>query len=118
MSNSPQNQDSLEDKLKATFESDNSDKNYNVLKAVVSSVPAVGSLAVAFFDSYIVPPATQRTYKFLETLVRELEELKSKIESVDFESSVFLTTFLHASQIACRTHTKSGYQNPLILKKQ
>jgi hypothetical protein len=104
MSNSPQNQDSLGEKLKAAFDSDNSDKNYNALKAVVSSVPAVGSLAVGFFDSYIVPPATQRTYKFLEILVQELEKLKSKIESVDFESPVFVTTFLHASQIACRTH--------------
>jgi hypothetical protein len=104
MSNSPQNQDSLGEKLKAAFNSDNSDKNYNALKAVVSSVPAVGSLAVGFFDSYIVPPATQRTYKFLEILVQELEKLKSKIESVDFESPVFVTTFLHASQIAGRTH--------------
>lgn len=104
MSNSPQNQDSLEEKLKAAFDSDNSDKNYNATKALVSSVPAIGSLVVNFFDSYIVPPATQRTYKFLETLVRQLEEVKSKIESVDFESPVFLTTFLHAYQIAARTH--------------
>jgi len=104
MSYSPQNQDSLGEKLKVAFDSNNSDKNYNALKAVVSSVPAVGSLAVGFFDSYIVPPATQRTYKFLEILVQELEKLKSKIESVDFESPIFLTTFLHVSQIACRTH--------------
>ncbi len=104
MSNSPQNQDSLEEKLKAVIDSNNSDKNYNATKALVSSVPAIGSLVASFFDSYIVPPATQRTYKFLETLVRELEELKSKIESVDFESPVFLTTFLHAFQIARRTH--------------
>jgi hypothetical protein len=104
MSNSPQNQDSLGEKLKAAFDSDNSDKDYNATKALVSSVPAVGSLFASFFDSYIVPPATQRTYKFLEILVPELEELKSKIESVDFESPVFLTTFLHASQIARRTH--------------
>ena len=39
MSNSSQNQDSLGEKLKATFDSDNSDRNYNALKAVVSSVP-------------------------------------------------------------------------------
>jgi hypothetical protein len=104
MSNNPQNQDSLEEKLKAAFESDNSDKNYNMVKGIVNSLPPVGSLLGGFFESYIVSPATQRTYKFLEILVRELEELKSKIESVDFESPVFLTTFLHASQIARRTH--------------
>jgi hypothetical protein len=69
MSNSSQNQDSLEEKLKAAFESDNSDKNYNALKAVVNSVPAVGSLVAGFIDSYIVPPATQRMRNFLEALV-------------------------------------------------
>lgn len=104
MSNSPENQDSLREKLKATFDSNNSDKNYNVVKGIVSSVPTVGSLLAGFFDNYIVSPATQRSYKFLETLVQELEQLKSKIESVDFESPVFLTTFLHASQIAVRSH--------------
>jgi len=104
MSNNPQNQDSLEEKLKAAFDSDNSDKNYNALKAVVSSIPAVGSLAVGFFDSYIVPPATQRTYEFLEILVRELEKVKSQIESVNFETPVFQTTFMQACQIAVRTH--------------
>lgn len=104
MSNNPQNQDSLEEKVKAVIASNNSDKNYNALKALISSVPTVGSLAVGFFDSYIVSPATQRIYKFLETLARELEELKSKIESVDFESPVFHTTVIQAYQIATRTH--------------
>jgi hypothetical protein len=104
MSNSPQNQDSLGEKLKAAFDSDNSDKNYNAVKGIVSSLPAIGSLVVPFIDSYIVPPATQRTYKFLEILVRELEEAKSKIESVNFESPVFQTTFMQACQIAARTH--------------
>ncbi len=104
MSNTPQNQDSLEEKLKAAFDSDNSDKNYNAVKGIVSSVPAIGSLVVPFIDSYIVPPATQRLHIFLEVLVRELEEVKSKIESVNFESPVFQTTFMQASQIAARTH--------------
>jgi hypothetical protein len=104
MSNNPQNQDSLGEKLKAAFDSDNSDKNYNALKAVVSSVPAVGSLAVGFFDSYIVSPSMQRIRNFLENLVLELEELKSKIELVDFESPAFQTILIRAYQIAVRTH--------------
>jgi hypothetical protein len=103
MSNNHQNQDSLEEKLKTAFESDNSDKNYNMVKGIVNSLP-VGSLLGGFFESYIVSPATKRSYNFLEILVRELEELKSKIELVDFESPVFQTTFMQACQIAVRTH--------------
>ncbi len=104
MSNSPQNQDSLGEKLKAAFDTNNSDKNYNASKALASSIPAIGSLVEGFIDSYIGPPATKRMRKFLEALVEELNQVKSKIESVDFESPVFLTTFLHASQIDARTH--------------
>jgi hypothetical protein len=104
MNNNPQNQDSLEEKLKVAFESDNSDKNYNMVKGFVNSLSPVGSLLGGFFESYIVSPATKRSYKFLEILVRELEVLKSKIELVDFESPVFQTTFMQACQIAVRTH--------------
>ncbi|MEG4397262.1 hypothetical protein [Microcoleus sp. BROC3] len=104
MSNSPQNQDSLEEKLKVVIDSNNYDKNYNVAKALVSSVPAIGSLVVPFVENYIVPPATQRLHIFLGSLVRELEQIKSKIESVNFETPVFQTTFMQACQIAARTH--------------
>ncbi|MEG4091885.1 hypothetical protein [Microcoleus sp. Pol12B4] len=104
MSNSPQNQDSLGEKLKAAFDTNNSDKNYNASKALASSIPAIGSLVEGFIDSYIGSPATKRMRKFLQALVEELNQVKSKIESVDFENPVFLTTFLHAYQIAARTH--------------
>jgi hypothetical protein len=102
MSNSPQNQDLLEE-FKAALESDDSEKNYNMLKAVVNTLPA-GPLLGGFLESYVVSPAMKRRDTFLGILVRELMALKSKIESVDFGSPVFLTTFLHASHIAYRTH--------------
>jgi hypothetical protein len=102
MSNSPQNQNLLEE-FKAALESDDSEKNYNMKKAIVNSLPA-GALLGGFYESYVVSPATKRRDKFVEILVRELMELKSKIELVDFESPVFLTILLHASQIAARTH--------------
>jgi hypothetical protein len=102
MSNNPQDQDLLEE-FKAALESDDSEKNYNMTKAIVNSLPA-GALLGGFFESYVASPATKRRDKFLEILVQKLIELKSKIELVDFESLVFLTTFLHASQIAARSH--------------
>jgi hypothetical protein len=103
MSNIPQNQDSLGEKLKATDRS-NSDIIYNGLKAATSSIPALGPLTEFFIDTYIGPPATKRTRNFLDAVVEELNELKSKIESVNFENPVFQTTFMQACQIAARTH--------------
>lgn len=104
MSDTPQNQDSLEETLKVAFESNDSDKNYNARKAIVSSVPGIGSLLVTFFDSYIVSPSMERIRNFLEILVRQLKELESKVELVDFKSPAFQTIIIQAYQIAARTH--------------
>jgi hypothetical protein len=103
MSNLPQNQDSLGEKLKAT-DSNKSDTIYNASKAFGSLIPAVGPLAEFFIDTYIGPPATKRMRSFLNSLVEELYEVKSKIELVNFENPVFQTTFMQACQIAARTH--------------
>jgi hypothetical protein len=103
MSNIPQNQDSLGEKLKAT-DSKNSDIIYNGTKAATSFIPALGPVAEFFIDSYIGPPATKRMRNFLDALVEELNELKSKIESVNFENPLFQTTFMQACQIVSRTH--------------
>lgn len=104
MSNDPQNQDSLGDKLKATFDNNNSDKNYNLLKAGIGSIPSVGALILGVAEGYLVPPATKRLREFLETLVRGFEELKLKIDLVDFDSPAFQTIFIHTCQIVTRTH--------------
>jgi hypothetical protein len=103
MSNIPQNQDSLREKLKAT-DRNNSDIIYNGLKAATSSIPALGPLTEFFIDTYIGPPANKRTRNFLNAVVEQLNEVKSKIESVNFENPVFQTTFMQACQIAARTH--------------
>jgi len=58
MSNDPQNPDSLGEKLKLTFDSHNSDTNYNLLKAGIGSIPSVGSLILGLAESYIASPAT------------------------------------------------------------
>ena len=105
MSNIPQNQDSLGKKLKAT-DSKNSDIIYNGTKAAASFIPALGPVAEFFLDSYIGPPATKRMRNFLDAVVEELNELKSKIESVNFDNPVFLTTFMQAYQIVTRTHNE------------
>lgn len=104
MADNLQNKSSLEEQLKQAFISTNSDKDYNATKALVNTIPGIGSLTATFMESYITPPATRRLQAFLESLVRELEELKCKNNTVDFNSPVFITTFLQACQIAIRNH--------------
>jgi hypothetical protein len=103
MSNIPQNQDSLGEKLKATDRND-SDIIYNGVKAATSFIPGLAPLTEYFLDTYIGLPATKRTRIFLDAVVEKLNELESKIESVNFENPVFQTTFMQACQIAARTH--------------
>jgi hypothetical protein len=104
MSNIPQNQDSLGEKLKATDRND-SDIIYNSLKAATSfiPIPALTPLTEYFLETYIGPPATKRTRIFLNAVVEKLKELESKLESVNFENPVFQTTFMQACHIAART---------------
>jgi hypothetical protein len=104
MNNSSEDQNSFVEKFKPVGDSNNSDKNYNAIKALISLIPTVGSLAVGLLESRIPSPAMERLYIFLGDLAQEFDKLKSKIELVDFESPAFQTAFIHASQIATRTH--------------
>lgn len=104
MNNSPEDQNSLVEKLKGVRDSNDSDKNYNAIKALISSIPTVGSLTVGFWESRTPSPAMERLYIFLEDLAREFDKLKSKIELVDFESPAFQTTLIYVYQIVIRAH--------------
>jgi hypothetical protein len=104
MSNIAENQGSLREKYKAATESNDSDKDYNLIKAGISVLPGVGPLVVPFFENYVVSPAKQRVDTLLEALVQELEELKFKFESVDLDRPVFQTTLMRACEIALHTH--------------
>jgi hypothetical protein len=110
MNNSPEDQNSFVEKFKAVRDSNDSDKDYNVIKALISSIPTVGSLTVGLWESRIPSPAMERLYIFLEDLAAEFDKLKSKIELVDFESSAFQTVLISVYQIVIRTHQEQKLQ--------
>jgi hypothetical protein len=110
MNNSPEDQNSFIEKFKAVRDSNNSDKDYNAIKALISSIPTVGSLTVGLWESRIPSPAMERLYIFLEDLALEFDKLKSKIELVDFESPAFQTTLIYVYQIVIRTHQEQKLQ--------
>jgi len=94
------NNSGLQEKLDLFKQGNNKDKNYNALKALVSSIPAVGSLSVHFYETYIKEPSSQRLHDFLEKLVQELFILKQQIDAVSFDNPTFQTTFKKAIRIA------------------
>ncbi|MGD1698653.1 hypothetical protein [Dapis sp. BLCC M229] len=60
------NNSELQQKLDLLKQGNNKDKNYNAKKALISAIPAVGSLAVHFYETYIKEPSSQRLHDFLE----------------------------------------------------
>ncbi|MEM1171492.1 MAG: hypothetical protein AAGJ08_21025 [Cyanobacteria bacterium P01_H01_bin.35] len=103
MSNTNDNSE-LQEKLELLKQGNTKDKNYNAKKALVSAIPAVGSLAVTFYDNYIKEPSSQRLHDFLEKLVQELLTLKEQIDAVSFDNPTFQTTFKKAVRIADCEH--------------
>lgn len=99
MSNTNDNSE-LEQKLELLKQGNSQDKNYNAKKALLSAIPAVGSLAVTFYENYIKEPSSQRLHDFLEELVEYLLSLQQKIEAVSFDNPTFQTTFKKAIRIA------------------
>ncbi|NEP79064.1 MAG: hypothetical protein F6K39_13360 [Okeania sp. SIO3B3] len=103
MSNTNDNSDDnskLQEKLELLKQGNSKDKNYNAKKALISAIPAIGSLAVTFYENYIKEPSSQRLHDFLVELVQKFSTLQEKIEAVSFDNPTFHTTFLKAIRIA------------------
>lgn len=99
-----ENKKSLEEELQALIQASNEDNDYNAKKALVSSIPAVGSLVAHFYETYIKNPVTQRHHNFLKILVQELIILKEQANEVNLDNPVFQTAFMQAANIAVRNH--------------
>ena len=95
------NNSELQQKLELLKQGNSKDKNYNAMKALVSAIPAVGSLWVTFYETYIKEPSSQRLHNFLEELVQKLLILEQQIDTVSFvDNETFQTTFKKAIRIA------------------
>ncbi len=84
------------------------DTAHTLTKAGISAIPVVGGPAAELFSAIITPPLSKRREKWIESIVDRLKELESKVDEFSIESlaenDMFLTTVLHASQAAIRSH--------------
>lgn len=79
------------------------DATYGIAKAVVSAIPFVGGPAAELFGLVLAPPLSKRRDEWLESVAKRLEAVEAKLDSLK-DDPAFVTTMLHASQIALRTH--------------
>lgn len=86
------------------------DVAHAVVKGLVSAVPLYGAPAAELLSLVIVPPLQKRRDEWFESLAERLLDATTKREDFDLESlsnnEVFITTVMHASQAAIRSHRK------------
>ncbi len=86
------------------------DVAHTLVKAGLSAIPVLGGPAAEIFSAIVVPPLSKRRDEWIESIVKGLKVLEKKIEDFNIETlsqnDVFITTIMHASQVAIRNHQK------------
>ena len=81
---------------------------HSTAKAGLSQIPFAGGAAAELFALVIAPPLEKRRDEWMASIADELQSLEEKVEGFKLEdlseNDVFITTVLHASQIALRNH--------------
>jgi hypothetical protein len=89
--------------LEQVIKNSDSDKVYNVGKAIINLLPG-GSLGSYIYETYVKSPANQRLDKFLLNLVEAIKEIEDKVESFSPDSPIFQTALISALGTAMRHH--------------
>lgn len=74
-----------------------------LVKGGLSVIPIAGGLASELFELVLAPPLSKRRDAWLESVARRLEAVGAKVDSLG-DDAAFVTTMLHATHIALRTH--------------
>jgi hypothetical protein len=85
------------------------DLAHTTVRAAVSAVPYVGSPALEFFNTVIVPPIVKRQQQWMEEVAEGLRKLEASgaIKMEDLQGNeAFVTAVMQASQVAQRTHQR------------
>lgn len=96
-----------DDKLKPPASS-RSDVVHAVARAGLSAIPVVGGAAVELFQHIVQPPLERRRKDWMEAVGEKLVELEQRGVDIDAlqRNERFISTVMHASQLALRTHQK------------
>jgi hypothetical protein len=90
------------------------DAGHALVKGILGAVPIAGSTAAEVFALIVAPPIEKRRDEWFDQVAAAVEELRGRVANLTPESlsknDVFVTTLLHATQVASRTHEKEKLQ--------
>lgn len=90
------------------------DYAYALAKAGISQIPIVGAPASEILPLILAPPFERRRSEWLKSLGERLKLLETQVEGLKLENlqnnETFITTALHASQAAIRSHQDEKLQ--------
>jgi hypothetical protein len=83
------------------------DAVHAIVKGAISGIPipVAGGVASELFALVLAPPLTKRRDEWFESLAQRLEDLELEFGRLA-ENPAFVTTVMHATRIAERTHQK------------
>lgn len=83
---------------------------HTLAKAALSAIPILGGPAAELFGVLLIPPLAKRRDEWLQSIAEGLHKLEEALQGFKIESLVgnetFVTSILHASQAAMRSHQK------------
>ncbi|OFV67934.1 MAG: hypothetical protein SCAL_000574 [Candidatus Syntrophoarchaeum caldarius] len=86
------------------------DVAHTLIRTGLSAIPVLGGPAAEIFSAIIVPPLSKRRDEWIESIAKKLKALEEKVDDFNIEAlsqnEVFVTTVMHASQVAIRNHQK------------
>jgi len=96
--------------IKDKPESGHRDLIHTGAKAAISMIPGIGGAAAEILSQIIIPPISKRRDEWIESIANGLSELEEKMEDFNIENlsnnDLFITSFMHATQMAIRNHQK------------
>lgn len=96
--------DELEEDLKRSI----GDAVHTLTKAGLNLIPIAGGTAGELFNEVIAPPISRRRDQWLIEIADTINQLSDRVEGFEIEdlseNEAFITTVMHATQIAIRNH--------------
>lgn len=90
------------------------DVAHTLARAGIAAIPVVGGSANELLSLVLAPSLEKRRDRWLESIAEALKELEEKVEGFKIENlqedESFVSTVMHATQVALRTHQKEKLQ--------
>ena len=93
----------------SAFEKSSGDHIQAIVRAGLGAIPVAGQASIEIFSSIVTPPLEKRRLEWMKNIGERLQQLE-KERKLDISAlstnDEFITTMMHASQIAMRNHAK------------